>query len=138
MIGALKAAHEAIKIQVQAQLDLASKVEKAFPKREYCHEVNDEELRADMMACCYQPCYEFALTGNANKHEREDAFAAILDNYMSKYTEEEIEEKSSMAKRYFSYFTNGETPEQILSILAGNSMNVDRQGERLFTISRNL
>ena len=101
MIGALKAAHEAIKIQVQAQLDLASKVEKAFPKREYCHEVNDEELRADMMACCYQPCYEFALTGNANKHEREDAFAAILDNYMSKYTEEEIEEKSSMAKRYF-------------------------------------
>ena len=101
MIGALKAAHEAIKIQVQAQLDLASKVEKAFPKREYCHGVNDEELRADMMACCYQPCYEFALTGNANKHEREDAFAAILDNYMSKYTEEEIEEKSSMAKRYF-------------------------------------
>ncbi|MGN0033058.1 MAG: polyribonucleotide nucleotidyltransferase [Candidatus Limimorpha sp.] len=101
MIGALKTAHEAIKMQVQAQIDLASKVEKAFPKREYCHEVNDEDLRADMMACCYQPCYEFALTGNANKHEREDAFSAILDNYMSKYTEEEVEEKSSMAKRYF-------------------------------------
>jgi len=101
MIGALKAAHEAIKGQVQAQLDLASKVEKAQTKREYCHEVNDEDLRADMMACCYQPCYDFALTGNANKHEREDAFNAILENYLTKYTEEELEEKTSMAKRYF-------------------------------------
>lgn len=49
-----------------------------------------------------------------------------------------ILDDSLAGKRYFSYFTNGETPEQILSILAGNSMNVDRQGERLFTISRNL
>lgn len=101
MIGALKAAHEAIKQQVQAQLDLASKVEKAQTKREYCHEVNDEDLRADMMQCCYKPCYDFALTGNANKHEREDAFNAILENYLTKYTEEELEEKTSMAKRYF-------------------------------------
>ena len=101
MIGALKAAHEAIKGQVQAQLDLASRVEKANPKREYCHEVNDEDLRADMMECCYKPCYDFALTGNANKHEREDAFSAILENYLTKYTEEELEEKTPMAKRYF-------------------------------------
>ena len=49
-----------------------------------------------------------------------------------------ILDDSLAGKRYFSYFTNGETPEQILSILAGNSMYVDRQGERLFTISRNL
>ncbi len=101
MIGALKAAHEAIKGQVQAQLDLASRVETASPKRKYCHEVNDEDLRADMMACCYKPCYDFALTSNANKHEREDAFNAILENYLAKYTEEELEEKTSMAKRYF-------------------------------------
>ena len=101
MIGALKAAHEAIKKQVQAQLDLASKVKKAMTKREYCHEVNDEDLRADMMECCYKPCYDFALTGNADKHEREDAFNAILENYLTKYTEEELEEKTPMAKRYF-------------------------------------
>ena len=101
MIGALKAAHEAIKGQVQAQLDLASRVETASPKRKYCHEVNDEDLRADMMACCYKPCYDFALTSNANKHKREDAFNAILENYLAKYTEEELEEKTSMAKRYF-------------------------------------
>lgn len=101
MLNALKAAHEAIKGQCQAQLELASKVEKAQTKREYCHETNDEELRADIMNCCYQPCYDFALTGNPNKHERSDNFDAILENYLSKYTEEELETITPLAKRYF-------------------------------------
>lgn len=101
MLNALKAAHEAIKGQCQAQLELAAKVEKAQVKREYCHENNDEELRADMMNCCYQPCYNFALTGNPNKHERSDNFDAILENYLSKYTEEELETITPLAKRYF-------------------------------------
>ena len=61
MLGALKAAHEAIKIQCQAQIELMEEVNKA--KREYCHEVNDENLRAEIEANCYQPCYDFALTG---------------------------------------------------------------------------
>lgn len=101
MLNALKAAHEAIKGQCQAQLELAAKVEKAQVKREYCHENNDEELRADMINCCYQPCYDFALTGNPNKHERSDNFDAILENYLSKYTEEELETITPLAKRYF-------------------------------------
>lgn len=101
MLNALKAAHEAIKGQCQAQLELAAKVEKAQVKREYCHENNDEELRADMMNCCYQPCYDFALTGNPNKHKRSDNFDAILENYLSKYTEEELETITPLAKRYF-------------------------------------
>ena len=42
MLGALKAAHEAIKIQCQAQIELMEEVNKT--KREYCHEVNDENL----------------------------------------------------------------------------------------------
>ena len=48
MLGALKAAHEAIKIQCQAQIELMEQVNKA--KREYCHEVNDENLRAEIEA----------------------------------------------------------------------------------------
>jgi len=100
MLGALRAAHEAIKTQCQAQIELAEKVNK--PKREYCHEVNDEELREEMSKTCYQPCYDFALSGTANKHQREEAFSAIYDNFMSsKFTEDEIEEKTPMAKRYF-------------------------------------
>ena len=99
MLGALKAAHEAIKIQCQAQIELAERVNKE--KRVYCHEVNDEDLRADLTAACYQPCYDFALTGCADKHKREETFSGILENYLTKYTEEELETVTSLAKRYF-------------------------------------
>ena len=99
MLNALKAAHDAIKVQCQAQIELAEKVNKA--KREYCHEENDEELRAEIHETCYQACYDYALTGTANKHERQKAFAAILDEYLTKFSEEELEEKLVLAKRYF-------------------------------------
>ena len=99
MLGALKAAHEAIKIQCQAQIELMEQVNKA--KREYCHEVNDENLRAEIEANCYQPCYDFALTGCADKHLREETFSGILDKYLEKYTEEELETVAPLAKRYF-------------------------------------
>ena len=99
MLGALKAAHEAIKIQCQAQIELAERVNKE--KRVYCHEVNDEDLRADLTAACYQPCYDFALTGCADKHKREETFSGILENYLTKYTEEELETVTPLAKRYF-------------------------------------
>jgi len=99
MLGALKAAHEAIKIQCQAQIELMEEVNKA--KREYCHEVNDENLRAEIEANCYQPCYDFALTGCADKHLREETFSGILDKYLEKYTEEELETVAPLAKRYF-------------------------------------
>ncbi len=99
MLEALKAAHQAIKIQCQAQTELAEKVNK--PKREYCHEVNDENLRNEINETCYKPCYDFALTGCADKHKRENTFNAILDEYLSKYTEEELETITPMAKRYF-------------------------------------
>ena len=99
MLGALKAAHEAIKIQCQAQIELAERVNKE--KRVYCHEVNDEDLRADLTAACYQPCYDFALTGCADKHKREETFSGILENYLTKYTEEELETVKPLAARYF-------------------------------------
>ena len=99
MLGALKAAHEAIKIQCQAQIELAEKAGKE--KRVYCHEVNDEDLRKELTDVCYQPCYDFALTGCADKHKREETFQSILDNYLSKYTEEELETITPLAKRYF-------------------------------------
>lgn len=101
MLNALKAAHDAIRVHCQAQIDLAAKVEKAQTKREYCHETNDEALRADMMEKLYKPCYDFSLTGNANKHEREANFGAILDSFLANFSEEELAEKASLAKRYF-------------------------------------
>ena len=99
MLGALKTAHEAIKLQCQAQLDLMEQVQKE--KRVYCHEENNEDLRTDLTAACYQPCYDFALTGCADKHKREETFSSILENYLTKYTEEELETVTPLAKRYF-------------------------------------
>lgn len=101
MLEALKVAHDAIRVQCQAQIDLAAMVEKANPKREYCHEVNDEELREAVHAFAYKPCYEIAMKGNPNKHERSDAFKAVCQQYIDALPEEEREAKTKLVKRYF-------------------------------------
>jgi polyribonucleotide nucleotidyltransferase len=100
MLEALKIAHEAIKIQCQAQLDLAAEVEKANPKREYNHENHDEELQADMEQKLYDKTYEVASKSLA-KHDRSEAFAEIKEAYAETLSEEDQEEKSSLIGRYF-------------------------------------
>ena len=69
LLEAMKAAHEAIKIQCKAQMELAEEVGSTV-KREYCHEVNDEELRKAVHDACYDKAYAIAASGNKNKHER--------------------------------------------------------------------
>ena len=101
MLEALKIAHKAIKVQCQAQLDLASKVEKANPKREYCHEKNDDQLREAVSQFAYQPCYSLSLTGNPNKHERSEGFRAVRDQFVETLPEEERAEKMMLVKKYF-------------------------------------
>ncbi len=99
LLDALRAAHEAIKVQCKAQIELAEAVGKA--KREYCHEVNDEELRADVKAKCYDRAYAVAKAGSADKHWRQDSFDAICDEYIESLPEEEREEKAPLVKRYY-------------------------------------
>ncbi len=101
MLEALKIAHKAIKVQCQAQLDLAAKVENANPKREYCHEKNDDELREAINQFAYQPCYSLAITGNPNKHERANGFKAVRDQFLETLPEEQRDEKLSLVKKYF-------------------------------------
>ncbi len=101
MIEAIKAAHEAIKIQCRAQNELAAMVEKSQPKREYCHENNDEELKKQVHEATYQQCYDIALQGNPDKHARTDAFKAVRDAFIEALPEEEQEEKTPLVKRYF-------------------------------------
>ena len=100
LLEALKTAHEAIKVQCLAQLELA-KAAKAETKREYCHEVNDEDLRADVRAKCYDKAYAIAKTGSADKHWRQDSFDAICQEYIDSLPEEEREEKTPLVKRYY-------------------------------------
>ena len=99
LLAALKAAHEAIKVQCKAQMELAEAV--GVVKREYCHEVNDEALRADVHEKCYDKAYAIAKAGCADKHWRADSFEAICNEYIESIPEEEREEKEPLVKRYY-------------------------------------
>jgi polyribonucleotide nucleotidyltransferase len=101
MLEALKIAHDAIRKQCQAQLDLAAMVEKANPKREYSHETHDEDLRAAVKEATYQKCFDIAMQGNPDKHWRMDSFHAVRDEFMESLSEEDQEEKANLVKRYF-------------------------------------
>ena len=99
MLEAIKVAHEAIKIQCQAQLELSAAVGK-LEKRTYCHEENDEDLRKDVHESCYAKAYAIATSGT-DKHARAEAFGAIVEEFKSKFTEEELETKAPLIDRYY-------------------------------------
>ena len=107
LLNAMKTAHEAIKVQCQAQIELMEAAGKTV-KREYCHEVNDEDLRAAVKEACYDKSYAMAASGNTDKHARANGFNAIRDEYKEKYVEEhadmdaaELTEKLSLIDRYY-------------------------------------
>ncbi len=100
LLEALKTAHEAIKQQCVAQMELAKEA-KAETKREYCHEVNDEDLRKDVHDKCYDKAYAIAKAGCADKHWRQDSFDAICEEYIAGLPEEERDEKTPLVKRYY-------------------------------------
>ena len=99
MLEAIKVAHEAIKLQCQAQLELSEACGK-LEKRAYCHEENDEELREDVREQCYAKAYAVATSGT-DKHSRAEAFEKILEEYKADFTEEELAEKEGMIGRYY-------------------------------------
>ncbi|MCM1451251.1 MAG: polyribonucleotide nucleotidyltransferase, partial [Clostridium sp.] len=100
LLEALKAAHAAIKTMCVAQKELAEEVGSTV-KREYCHEVNDEDLRKDVHDKCYDKAYAIAKAGSADKHWRQDSFDAICQEYIDSLPEEEKEEKTPLVKRYY-------------------------------------
>ena len=106
LLGALKAAMDAIKPMCELQAELSRELGKDV-KREYDHEVNDEELRERMNKELYQPAYD--ITKQAlEKHARAEAFEKILADFKEKYatehaelTEDEMEENYAMMDRYY-------------------------------------
>lgn len=100
MLEAIKVAHEAIKVQCQAQLELSEACGKLV-KREYCHEVNDDELRKDVHEKCFAKAYAVATSGT-DKHQRAEAFEAVVEEYKAQFSEEELtDEKAEMIARYY-------------------------------------
>lgn len=105
LIGALKAAHEAIKPMCELQDELAKELG-TDQKREYDDEVNDEELRQQVKGL-YDKVYDINRQA-LEKHARNDAFDKILADFLEAYDaahtdlkEEELEEKHAEAKRYY-------------------------------------
>lgn len=99
MLEAIRQAHEAIKKQCQAQLELSEAVGKTV-KRTYCHETNDDELRQDVHDKCYQKAYDIATSGTG-KQERTEAFDALVEEYKATFSEEDLAEKEVMINRYY-------------------------------------
>ena len=100
MIEAIKFAHEAIKVQCAAQLELAAKIEKANPKREYCHETHDEDLREKVKKATYDKVYAVAKEG-LSKEERSAKFKAVKEEFIASLSEEEAEEKANLIGVYY-------------------------------------
>ncbi len=100
MLEAIKVAHETIKIQCQAQIDLMEAVG-STEKKIYCHETHDEELRAKVKAETYDKAYAVAMEQNADKHLRAEKFAAVKEEFLSQYSEEEQAEIKGLVGVYF-------------------------------------
>ncbi|MDD3740092.1 MAG: polyribonucleotide nucleotidyltransferase [Bacteroidales bacterium] len=100
MLEAIKFAHEAIKIQCQAQIELREACGITGFK-EYCHETNDEDLRKKVWNETYDKAYAAAFTQTADKHERQRLFAAVKEEFLSQYSEEELEAVKKFVDRYY-------------------------------------
>jgi polyribonucleotide nucleotidyltransferase len=99
MLEALKIAHDAIKIHCKAQMEFAVEAG-AKAKREYCHEVNDEDLRKKVWDETYTKCYQAVKLSTADKHERFDAFETVVKEFLAQYTEED-QVNETLVKRYY-------------------------------------
>ncbi|MBQ2543921.1 MAG: polyribonucleotide nucleotidyltransferase, partial [Bacteroidales bacterium] len=107
MLEAIKFAHEEIKKHCRVQKELMAELGTVEPKREYPHDEQDEDLRKAVRDFCYPKCYALAKSAKP-KHEREDGFEAIKEEFIATipepHTEEEKEAyalKTAMAARYY-------------------------------------
>ncbi len=90
MIEAIKIGHEAIKVQCAMQTELASEISKSSPKREYCHETHDDELKARIQKETYDKVYAVASEG-LGKDERSIKFKAVKEEWIANLSDEEKE-----------------------------------------------
>lgn len=101
MLQAIEAAHEAIKIQCAEQTKLAAQIEKAQTKREVDAPNADEELESKVISTCFDKLKEIAKSGTA-KHERKELFNQVYEEFISQFSEEELEEKGDLINKYYN------------------------------------
>lgn len=99
MIEAIKFAHKAIKDQCKVQEELAKMVG-ATQKREYKHEEDDEKLKEKVWKETYDKVLKVAEKKITNKHERSEAFEAVIGKFLEQFTEED-EVDEALVEKYF-------------------------------------
>ena len=110
MLEAIKAAHEAIKPQCLA-IDEMMKAYGKETKREYCHEVNDDELKQAVHDYSYARAYAQATSADTDKHHREAMFSQICEDFKTEKAEYmaaraealgvEIDDIAALVDRYY-------------------------------------
>jgi len=146
MLEALKIGHDTIKLMCKAQMEFAEEVGSTV-KREYCHEVNDEDLRKKVWDETYEKCYKAAKSSTTDKHKRLDTFEAIISEFIDQYSEEETFDEK-LARKYFhdvlkeasrklvlddNIRLDGRKPEEIRQIICELDPLPATHGSALFT-----
>jgi len=124
MIEAIRLAHDEIKIQCKAQMELAEQLQ--VKKREYCHEKNDETIKQALHDFAFQKIYHVLEQGITDKHERSHQLEAIFEEFITTLPEETREELTPMVKRYYKNLEKDVVREYYLSKnirLDGRQMN---------------
>ncbi len=100
MVEGIKVAHDAIKEQCKLQSELGKEVLGDTPKREWAKPEVDEDLLKQVKDACYEACASIARKAS-EKNERSEAFTQLLEEFKSKFSEEELEEKGRQISEYF-------------------------------------
>ena len=107
MLEAIKFAHEEIKKHCRVQKELMHELGTDVNKRDYPHDVEDEQLKKEVEDFCYDKCYALAKSAKP-KHEREDGFEAIKEEFIATIPEPqnaeeqaEYDQKIALVGRYY-------------------------------------
>ncbi|MDF1576635.1 MAG: polyribonucleotide nucleotidyltransferase [Bacteroidales bacterium] len=123
MLEAIKFAHDAIKPMCKAQLSLSEKTGKV-EKREYCHEVNDEELSKRVWKETYESALKIARSSNADKHARSEAFEKVKEEFLAKLFEEAGEEGEVNEMLVSKYYHDVEK-EAVRRVILDDAVRLD-------------
>jgi polyribonucleotide nucleotidyltransferase len=123
MLEAIKLAHDAIKPMCDAQLALARKTGKET-KREYSHEIEDEDLKKRVWEETYDAAYQVAKSAITDKHQRSESFSKIKEEFLERLIEETGEEGEVNEMLVGKYYHDVEK-EAVRRLILDESIRLD-------------
>ena len=127
MLEAIKFAHEEIKKHCRVQKELMKELGTDVNKRDYPHDIEDEALKAAVHDFCYDKCYALAKSAKP-KHEREDGFKAIKDEFLATLPQPvTLEEKEAFkqTEALVSRYYHAEEKEAMRNMILDEGIRLD-------------